>query len=428
MTGTTIAQAIPILLTPILTRLYSPDDFGVLALFMAICLVFGSVASGRFELAIPISKDKVDALNIAFLGLVISAILALIVFVNAIFFRTEILNMLGEPKLDIWLYFFPAVIIFLGAYNVFNYLNIRDEKYNLISKSHVFKATCMSGTQLSLGFNLSQASGLIIGYIFGQFVLSFKLAKPFINKKNLLVLNKKKLLILFRRYRDFFYYSSLSALLNVGSQQIPIILLGLYFSASIAGFYSVAARVLILPINVIGNSFGQVFFQKTSKCDSIFEVSRLTKKIVSKLIAIGFVPFSLVLVFGDKLSYYILGSEWELAGVYMQYFSPWLYFVFITSPITNVYATLEKQKLPLIFNSLSFFLRVISIVLGYLYFEDANKVVILFGFVSFILWFSWHLFTLNVLKIKLFNQIILALIPICVLSSIIYFFRYSYGI
>ena len=68
MTGTTIAQAIPIAISPILTRLYTPKDFGVLALFVAITSIFGSIANGRYELAIMLPKKDEDAVNILALG------------------------------------------------------------------------------------------------------------------------------------------------------------------------------------------------------------------------------------------------------------------------------------------------------------------------------------------------------------------------
>jgi len=82
MTGTTIAQAIPIAISPILTRIYTPEDFGVFALFIAIVGFFSVIASARYEQAILIPKKDEDAINIFALGFIIICSISLFLLID----------------------------------------------------------------------------------------------------------------------------------------------------------------------------------------------------------------------------------------------------------------------------------------------------------------------------------------------------------
>ena len=88
MTGTTIAQAIPIAISPILTRIYTPEDFGIFAIFLAITIIIGSIANGRYELAIMIPKKDEDAINIFALGFIITTSISLLLLVLVLIFQT----------------------------------------------------------------------------------------------------------------------------------------------------------------------------------------------------------------------------------------------------------------------------------------------------------------------------------------------------
>src|SRR5690606_7807845 len=135
MTGTTVAQAIPITITPILTRMYSPEDFGVLALFVAITAILGSIANGRYELAIMLPDSDDDAINIAAMGMLIASILALLPFMPAVFLNDSISAKLENSFIGFWLYFVPSVVWLLGLYNILNYLNNRKQCYKDIAKA-----------------------------------------------------------------------------------------------------------------------------------------------------------------------------------------------------------------------------------------------------------------------------------------------------
>ncbi|MCO7251755.1 oligosaccharide flippase family protein [Pseudoalteromonas sp. Ps84H-4] len=427
MTGTTIAQVIPIAITPILTRIYTPEEFGVLAIFMALCSVLGVIANGRYELAVLSPETEKDAYNIAALSLFITLTLATVTFLFMVFLAEEIAIFLSEPDIEMWLYLVPFVVIFIGIFNAFNYLNIRQAEYGTVSQANILKGVGVAGTQATIGYSAFKGIGLITGYILGAVVISLRLAFPFIKKKIYKELELQRMIKLAIRYKEFPYFSTFSALANTGSQQVPVIMISSLFSAGIAGFYSVASRVLIMPVNVVGTAFGQVYFQKTSKLKSSNEIAQITLAVQKKLIFLAIVPFSVILAYGDLLTAILLGDSWIIAGQYMQYFSFWLYLVFITSPITNLYATLEKQKLAMYFNFIAFISRLTAIFIGFYFFDNATYAILFFAFISALLWAVWYGITLNLVHINFIKMYFMAITPFVMLSSLLLFIRYFYG-
>ena len=110
ITGTTIAQAIPIAISPILTRINSPEDFGILSIFVSITAIFGSIANGRYELAIVLPKKDEDAINIFALGFIIVSCVSLVLLLLVVVFNGYCTTLLGNQEISFWLYFVPLVV------------------------------------------------------------------------------------------------------------------------------------------------------------------------------------------------------------------------------------------------------------------------------------------------------------------------------
>ena len=176
MTGTAIAQAVPILVSPILSRLYSPDDFGVLALFMAISIVISVIATGRYELAIMLPEEKKDAHNVLALSIILTTFTSLITFILVLFLKGFIASFFDDPGIENWLYFIPLVVFFTGVFNTFNYWSTRQKTFKRNAAGRIAQSTVMVGTNLGLGVARYGAIGLIAGYIFGQIVAATVLA------------------------------------------------------------------------------------------------------------------------------------------------------------------------------------------------------------------------------------------------------------
>jgi O-antigen/teichoic acid export membrane protein len=378
MTGTTIAQAIPIAISPILTRLYSPEDFGLLALFTAIVSVFGSIANGRYELAIMLPKKDEDAINIVALGFIITVSISLILLVIVIFFNNYFTKLLKNDDIEIWLYFIPITVFFIGFFNILNYFNNRRKNYKDIANAVILKSVISAIIQLSIGFVKSGATGLISGQIVSQMFANLRLLKNIIKDKILIKkINKDKIIALAKRYKDFPKFSMWAILANTLTRSLTNILISFFYSVATLGFYSLVQRVLGMPSALIGSSIGQVFFQQATK-----EKQQTGKAInafnatVKKLIIIGLPSFGLLFFIVEDLFAFVFGEEWRIAGEYARILIPYMFVNFIVGTISIVNIVFEKVLYGLYINLILLGI-IISILLMSKYFQFNFKILLI---------------------------------------------------
>ena len=368
MTGTTIAQAIPVAISPILTRLYSPKDFGVLALFVAITSILGSIANGRYELAIMLPRKDEDAINIMALGFIINVILSLFLFFIVIIFHDEILKLLNSKEISPWIYLVPISVFLMGCFNLLNYFNNRKKYYKDLARANVYKSIGMAVIQLSFGFIKAGAGGLISGQIFSQIISNTKL---FLNIKRLGLLEKikkVKIIALGKRYKDFPKFSMWAILANTLAVQLTNILISSFYNVKTLGFYSLAQRILGMPSSLIGGAISQVFFEEATK-----EKQRTGKAIktfnstVKKLIIIGLPSFGILFFIVEDMFAFIFGEEWRIAGKYAHIVIPLFFIRFVVSPITVMNQVNLKNKLGMYWQFGLLFLYIFILYSGYLY-------------------------------------------------------------
>ena len=408
MTGTTIAQAIPIAISPILTRIYTPEDFGIFAIFLAITLIIGSIANGRYELAIMIPKKDEDAINIFALGFIITTSISLLLLVLVLIFQTYFTYLVKNEEIGVWLYFVPISVFFFGIFNILNYFNNRKKNYKDISNANILKSIVAAIIQISIGLIQQGATGLISGQIISQFFANTKLLKNIIKDKILISkITKKKIIALAKRYKNFPKYSMPARLLNITSVQVPVFLLGAFFNTAIVGFYSLSYRFINLPMSIIGSSIGQVFFQKSSEIKNDKKaLKKITLETYKKLFKIGILPFAIITIFGDYIFAFVFGKDWIVAGEYAQILAIWTLFLFIYSPISNLFATLEKQKDALLFNIIIIFSRILIISLGGYFFKDIYITIFLYSALGIFLNLTILFYFFKLLKINIFNEIV----------------------
>jgi O-antigen/teichoic acid export membrane protein len=363
MTGTTIAQAIPIAISPILTRIYTPEDFGVFALYMSIASIMAAVATGKYELAIMLPKKDEDAINIVVLSIVISFFVSFIAFLIVFIFNAQITNLLGNRKISNWLYFIPITVLLTGIYQSFNYWLNRKKQYKKLATSTIVQTGTTATSNLVMGFYGFESSGLILGNVFGQIVATTILGKYIWKKENYRLSQIKKLKIfeLAKKYINFFKYSTFSSLLNSLSFNLLSILLSKIFSATVLGFYSLVYRILTLPSALIGSSISQVYFQESTKYKNIYGNNKViflsTLKKLTIISGLIYIPMYFYIV---DLITFVFGEEWKISGEIAKILIPLMFVRFISSNLSSTLMTYEKQKSGLFINLLLIF-NIISI-------------------------------------------------------------------
>lgn len=395
MTGTIIAQAIPVAISPILTRIYTPEDFGLFALFFAIASILGSLANGSYELAIMLPKKDEDAINIVALGFIITVILSLMILVFVILFNDYLVNLLNNKEIGVWLYFVPIAVFFTGIFNILNYFNNRKKYYKDIANATIIKSIVMAVIQLSVGFFKNGASGLISGQIISQMFANIRLLKN-IMKDRLLIssVNKIKIVALAKKYRDFPQFSMWAGLASTSSKHLINILVSLFYSISTLGFYSLVQRVLSMPSSIIGGSIGQVFFQEatrekqqTGSCMISFKTT------LKKLIFYSIVFYSILYLVISDLFIIVFGDDWKIAGEYAKILTPLLAVQFIVSPLTKVNQVYLKNKNVMLWQFGLLFLYVVIFLFSkqfHLEFEYLLEIIV----VAVSLYYLFHLYLL----------------------------------
>ncbi|MDC9581145.1 oligosaccharide flippase family protein [Xenorhabdus sp. PR6a] len=397
--GTLLAQLIAIISMPFITRLYTPDDFGILATFIAIISIVSIMANFRYELAIVLPKYDNQARVVLFIALCFTLIIS-ILSVIIIGFFIETLS--KENNLKEYLYLVPLSIFFIGTYQSFNYWATRKNNFILIAKTKFIQVFSMLIAHLSL-YKLGSL-GLIIGQLLSQIMGGYKLYKYASKKNKFKIPTFKRVKWALYKYRNFPKFNLIGALLDNISARTPIFLLTIYFNPSHAGLYAIADRILTLPIQLIGRSLSSVYYAEAPKAHRNRKLGDLTFQIYEKTVALAFPITILVMLSSPTIFSIIFGHKWEMAGYYASILSILMYITFIASPIGSAYTVLEKQNSWTYFQLLIFLVSVLAIYIG-VYLNNSIYSIMFYSIGNFICWCMILVYLFRKLEIKAFRYL-----------------------
>jgi lipopolysaccharide exporter len=382
VSGTAVAQLLGILASPILTRLYAPEAFGLLALFTSITSIVGVIACMRYELAIMLPESDEEAVNLLGVSLLFTTLLSLLTVPLIWWGRDPLLRWLDAPELARYLWLTPPMVFFSGVFLALNYWNSRTKQFGRLSIARVSNSVATTSAQLGLGFTGFVSGGSLIGAMVGGKVLATAVLGGQIWRDDhglfLRAIYQSELIPLIKRYRKFPLYDTWSALLNSISWQLPTLMLSSYFSTAVVGYYALGYRILQLPMSFIGGAIGQVFFQRVSEAQLRGELTLAVEQTFRRLVMIGLFPMLTLAFIGRDLFILLFGTDWAEAGVYTQILSVWAFLWFISSPLSTVFSTLQKQEHMLRWNLVNFATRFGSLWVGGIL-QDARLAVFLFS-------------------------------------------------
>lgn len=360
--GTASAQVLTILAAPLLTRLYTPEDFGLLAVYASLLALIGVISSLRYELAIPLPEDDAEAANVAVLSLILVGISSLLTTLLVVMLSQPIATTLGVPALANYLWLLPVGVLLAGAYNVFNYWSIRTKRFTTIAGTKLRQALATIAIQLA-AFKLGGIA-LLFGQVAGQSVGTASLGRPALASAGFRQVSWRGIAKAAGRYRRFPIFSTWDALINTASHQLPYLLFAGAFGAAATGSYALAHRITTLPMSLVGSAIAQVFFPTASEAHRTGGIGDLVIDAHRRLAYIGLPPIFLLMIVGPELFAVVFGAVWRDAGEFVRWMAPWLYLAFVSSPISTVFLVLERQKELLIFQSILFLGRFLGIAIG----------------------------------------------------------------
>jgi O-antigen/teichoic acid export membrane protein len=368
--GTAIAQALSILASPIITRMYGPEAFGLSALFASLTGIIAVVASLRYEMAIMLPEKNRDAANLMALSLILASAMSCMTALVFGFCGDAVASLLKVSELESYLWMVPISVFLSGLFFVLNYWKSRTKNFGNISIAKVAASVATTGTQLGAGFAGYPTGGSLIGAgLLGSTVSIVVLGRKILQDDGKIFresINSKEILLALKRYKNFPLLDSWAALLNTVSWQLPIFLLSSFFSSTVVGYYSLGLMVLQMPMSLIGSAIGQVFFQEAAEA-KILSKEKLTKIVESTffyLCIIGLFPILLLSLTGNEIFIIIFGLKWAEAGIFAQILAIWIFFWFIYSPTSTLFSIFEVQGNYLIFNVILIITRSLALYIG----------------------------------------------------------------
>lgn len=404
MSGTVIAQVLLILVAPVVTRLYSPEDFGVYEIYVSIAGFFAATPCLCYEFAIVSPEKDEDAANVLGLAVLICFGMCCIVALSIYYFRDSIAGLFNSSELARWLWFIPLSFLVIGFSQIANYWSTRRKQFKRLAIRRVTNSSLTAFTQVALGkyLNPTTPGGLITGTIVGQLLATARLVMQIAKDEGKAIftaLSIKRIKEVAVRYKNFPMFLFPSYLLSVVSEMLPAILLGYFFSMAVVGFFSLALRVLSAPLTVIGSSLTQVFFPQATEVNRESKLDHMILNSFGQLVKIGLTPFILLAVSAPQLFAMIFGSEWFIAGEYVRWMSVWLFLHFVTTPLAPVYMIVEKQKKYLFITSGMLVTRILALLIGGFY-HNALLAIQLFSSVGALMYLFNGILIFNLAGIK----------------------------
>jgi lipopolysaccharide exporter len=399
--ATLVGQVLGILITPVLSRLYSPADFGLFQLFLSIISVIAVISCLSYESAIILPEKNEDAANLVSLCLFLIGCTSIIVSVFFFVFSGFIEQIFNAPGFSHYVFLIPLGIVCNSLAFVLSYWMTRREEFGTMAKANI--TSSFTSRSVSIGFGVYSPSpfGLIFGTIINDATIIFMMLKKIIADFHFFQqVSYEKIIHLAKRYKKFPQYNIGSELASSLSIQVTPLLLAVFFSPVIVGYYAMSYLVIRLPSKVIGNSIATVFFQKASEeKNRTGSVKNIVKSVNARLISIGIFPALLLIIIGPELFTVALGAQWATAGVYAQILAPVFFIVFISVPLLSIFNVLEQQRISLWFNVWNLISTVIVlIVAGSLH--DPILGFVLLSAVGFLSWCWMSLYSLKIAGVR----------------------------
>lgn len=352
--GNVIAKLIGILSTPIITRLYTPDDYGIYTVFMSVIGITGSLATLRYSVSIPIARNEKIADNLLKLCFIITFSLSFFWLLIIVLFKEQISEYFHTENLQHFLWLIPIIFLGQGVYEALNNWAVRNKGFKLITRTKISQSISSSLIKIIFGLLKIAPLGLFLGHIAqetaGVGSIFSRLRK---NRPDFFMENSfKDIKSVAVRYKDFPLVQSWSQILLALGAQLPVLLLGRSYNTQVVGVFGLAMSMISLPMDLIGQSVAQVYYAEISKFgkENTIKIYNLSISLVKKLFIIGLFPVGILIALGPWLFKVVFGPEWLNAGIYSQLLSFMILTRFISSPIANILNVYEKQKTQLILN------------------------------------------------------------------------------
>lgn len=376
-----VAQVIGLVVYPILTRMYAPEDFGLMNLFLSISGIVVIVSTAEYYNAIVLPKKESEGVWVAYLC---TCILLLVVGVTSIsvFFADEIAQAFNTPALAKYYWLLPISILINGGWNILNYWHIRHTQYSSISKYQLSQSTFSAVAKIGFGHAGMVQGGLIYSMVIAPLLsLVIRIVALYHSgiKSQLLRPVWREISAMAQRYKKFPLFSLPRSFVNMVAGQLPVLLLTPLFGAEYIGWWSMALLLGFTPINMITRSIYQVLYQHTTvRVHEHQPIGGYFRRFTLWVVVVGIPLFGVLYWLLPELTLWFLGEGWEMTSVYLRWMLPWLLCSILTASTGFLADIFFKQQIGFAFEILTAILRTAAVVIG-IWREDFTLAIICYA-------------------------------------------------
>lgn len=345
--GALLARLVGLISIPFLTRMYSPDDFGVLALYTALVTILASVLTLRYVQAIPLPKTDVMAFNLVSICFKLIILGSLIMAVVLALFGATLLGLFNMQALATW---WPLIVVGGGgaaSYELLSMWATRKKQYKILAATQIAQSLSGSSIKIICGLLAIQPAGLLVGQFVahsagvGSFIkLSLQDFKDLMPK-----LSRAREAFIAKHYYSFPCYRLPSQLLMIVSVQAPVLMVATLFSSEATGQLSLAMTALSIPVSLIGSAVAKAYYAEVAALgkNNIEKIREITFGVQRRLFAIGLPVMAIVMIFGEPIYVIVFGEEWREAGRFSKKLAILILFQFTSAPLMEVINVVGRQ-------------------------------------------------------------------------------------
>ena len=403
--GAVLAQGITFLVAPVVARLYTPATIGTQNVFVSLVSILSVIICLRYEYAIMLPDTDREAANIAAGSILIATLISIATAAILLWGGPGLTSLLKTPELLPYLWLVPVGLWIQGIFRVMNYWNSRSKHFGRLSIAQVVASLTTSSAQIGMGVSGQATTGSLIGsWIAGTTAYTGVLTIQALKGSWRTLRDGFRLLPILtglKRYQKFALIDSWGGFVNALSWQLPTLMLSSFFSQTIVGYYALSNRVITMPLTLIGNAIGQVFFQRAAELrQDPAKLSTSVRMVFRVLVALGLLPALVLTIAGKELFMIVFGSNWIEAGIYAQILGLWMFFLFTSSPLGILMPALERQEVALIMQIVILLTRIAALTIG----GATHNVYIVLGIWSgtgVLVYGGWTLWNMKIAQVPL---------------------------
>ena len=398
--GTAGAQIISIAFTPVITRVYGPEAFGLLGAFMAIVALATPLAALAYPIAIVLPTNDRDALGLARLSVILSSAIALFALACVSLVGDWLTDTLRLESVAGYVFLVPPAMLFAAWLEIAQQWLIRKKEFGVLARTAVANSLILNSAKAGIGWLHPVGAVLIVVATMGNAIYATLLIIGARKRYKGSAVSRQKVggdstTTLARRYRDFPLYRAPQNFINAVSQTLPVLMLATFFGPAAAGFYTLGKMLMGLPSALVGKAVTDVFYPSITEAARNGEnIARQIVLSTAVLLIIGIVPFGFVMLFGPRVFSFVFGDQWAMAGEYARWLAIFFLFNFINKPSVAAVPVLGIQRGLLFYELFSTGGKILGLVLGFYWFHSDLLAVALFSIMGVIAYCSMMLWIL----------------------------------